>query len=704
MVLVAVVAGFASILAGSSHFPYDAEYFHYPLLRAVQQDLSGGHLPAWDAYSYGGLPLLANAQSAWLYPFNLVLDGVLALAGSPLNEHLLDVVLVLHYLAAGVLTVRLARRRGLSDPGSALAGVFVVFCGQLISQAEHSLMIESLPWIPLGLLLIDDLAVRITPGRIAGLGIACALIITAGFLPVVPSAFVLFGVWAVLRPHGRTRALTGCVAGVVLGVALSAAFLLPILAQSSVYPALQVHGGLDTYGTLTAILPNVFGHWGPSPTQYNGPPGPLNTYYYLGGAAAVLIPLGLISSRRARWEMGVVAIILLLSFGAVATWVVTEIQIGPVTKLWRPEDFAFVAAVPLALLPGRGLDRVPSPRALIATAGLVAILAAIPFPRSTGSVRFLLDSPAQTDLACIGTLVLLGAAAVRPAVGRRWLLGIVALVAAADLVIAVPPRYFVESPGPGTSAGPQLTGDDSTVLSFLESTLRQGQRVMADVKLLPVPWHGFANIWQISDANGFQPQFSKYQLARIASLAPEFNGRVFPLDANMVPYMEEMNAPYAVVATAADPLAGEPGFRRVFTSPIYRVYRARGHFQRAYPIRGGCRTVNRTAGLIACLAPGTVSTRLSGQSTRSFTLPGSISEVVTGEVWYPGWRATANGTSLPVRRLGYLAAVHIPRGVSHFTMSYSAPGLLPGTIISGLALLLCAGICAPPARRRLRLG
>jgi hypothetical protein len=704
IVLVAVVVVFAPILGGTSHFPYDAELFHYPLLRAVQHDLSGGHLPAWDAYSYGGVPLLANAQSAWLYPPNLVVDGGLALAGAPLTERLLDVVLVLHFLAAALLTVRLARRRGLSDAGSAFAGVFVVCCGQLISQAEHTLMIEALPWIPLGLLLIDDLAARVTPGRIAGLAIACALIITAGFLPLVPSAFVLFGVWALLRPAGRSRAVAGCAVGVVLGVALAAAYLLPILEQSSVYPALQVHGGLNTYGALTAILPNVFGHWDSSLPQYTGPPGPTNTYYYLGGAAVVLGPLALMSSRMARWELAVVGVILLLSFGELATWVVNEIQFGPVTKLWRPEDFAFVANVPLAVLIARGLDRVPRRRSLVVTLVLVLVVVAIPFHGPHGTVHFLVNTPVQTDAACIAALALLALGSLHRLAGRRWLLGIVALVAAADLVAAVPGRYFVEYPGAGTAAGPNTTGDESTVLSFLRATLEPGQRVIADVKYLPSVWHGFANIWRLSDANGFQPQFSKYQLARIATLAPGFTGRIFPVDVNMLPYMEEMNAPYAVVAAAVDPLAGAPDFKRVFSSGAYRVYRARGRFQRAFAIRPGCSPPATPAGLSACLAPGRVSTELSGQSTRRFTLHGPVSEVVTGEVWYPGWQASAGGASLPVKRVGYLAAVKIPKGVSHFTISYSPPGLPAGAAISGIALVLCAAAGSPLVRRRLRLG
>jgi uncharacterized membrane protein YfhO len=107
--------------------------------------------------------------------------------------------------------------------------------------------------------------------------------------------------------------------------------------------------------------------------------------------------------------------------------------------------------------------------------------------------------------------------------------------------------------------------------------------------------------------------------------------------------------------------------------------------------------------LTGCLAPGSVSTRLSGQSTRNFTLHGHISEVITGEVWYPGWHASAGGQALPIRRVGYLAAVRVPRGVRHFRMTYSPPGLGPGALVSALALVLCGGVCVPPLRRRMRL-
>jgi hypothetical protein len=702
IVLGAIIIVFAPVLAGTSHFPYDAEFYNYPLLATVQRDLSAGHLPIWDPYTYGGLPLLANAQSAWVYPPHLLLDGILTAAGSRLTEQMLSVLMILHFAAAALLTVRLARRRGLNQVAAAFAGVFVICTGPVIARTEHAGMIETLPWIPLGLILIDDLAEQLRPSRIVGLAVACALILAAGFLPVAVSAFFLFVVWALNRPAGAIRGIGGVMAGILLGGALAGIYMVPIAAQAGVYPLLPVHTGLSTSGVLTAILPNIYGHWQPTLAQYTGPDDVTNSYYYLGGAAIVLAAVALLSSRAARREFLLVVLMFLLSFGAPATWVAAHVQIGAVTRLWRPDDFPFMLAFPLALVVARGLNRAPSGRALGAALLLILALLAIPFPAPNGTAHFLINSPPQTDVACLAALALLALAWRRPRIDQRWLLGGVAVIASVDLMAAVPGLFFVEAQGPTTSAGPTTTGDASTIITYLDSELAPGQRIMANVQKMPPTWNGFADVWQVSDANGFQPQFSRYQLARIDMFYPGFSSRLFPLTPAVRPYMEEMNAPYAVVDDMADPLAGSRDFRRVFTSGVYRVYRARGRFRRAFAVRPQCRPPADHAGVLACLAPGSVSTRLSGQATRTFTLHGHIAEVVTGEVWYPGWRATGNGRTLPVERVGYLTAVRTPAGVKRFTMTYSPPGLALGAIISALAVLLCAGCCARPIRRRFR--
>src|SRR5450755_1868003 len=142
-IIAAVAFAFHGTLAGTAHLPYDAEFFHYPLLRAVEGMLSGGHLPVWDNYTYGGAPLLANAQAAWLYPPNVLLTGVLYLVGRPLTEHSLDIVVVAHIALAGLGMCAVAKRRGLGASAALFAGIFVVLSGETIAQSQHVLMVET---------------------------------------------------------------------------------------------------------------------------------------------------------------------------------------------------------------------------------------------------------------------------------------------------------------------------------------------------------------------------------------------------------------------------------------------------------------------------------------------------------------------------------------------------------------------------------
>lgn len=59
---------------------------------------------------------------------------------------------------------------------------------------------------------------------------------------------------------------------------------------------------------------------------------------------------------------------------------------------------------------------------------------------------------------------------------------------------------------------------------------------------------------------------------------------------------------------------------------------------------------------------------------------------MTGEPWYPGWQATDSAGALPVRRVGFLAAVSVPAGVTAVTMDYQPPGLILGALLSALAI------------------
>jgi hypothetical protein len=698
-IIAAVVAAFEPTLLGSAHIPYDAEFYNYPLLRTVQEQLSSGTLPAWDADTYGGIPLLANAQSAWLYPPHLILDGILSAIAKPLTEHTLDVIAILHVAIAGLGTAAVARGRRLGKAGAAFAGIFVVLNGETVAQAQHVGMSETFAWLPLAILIVDRMRERgITPRRVVALGALFALMISAGFLPVVTAcAALLIGV-AIAQGPRRLRTLQGVMAGMALGIAMAGAMLLPILAVLHVYPLLEAHGSLPTTGLVTTIFPNAFGQWRASLAEYRGTE-LTNAYFYVGASVLIILPLALTTGRKVISDTLLVTAMLLASFGASGSHIATAIQSIPtVGLLWRPEDVVYVAMIPVALLLARGLSRAPSMKQLVLSALPVAVFGVVTFSAGHGyELHLFANAPRRTLLALVLVAACVLVAGVLHARSRQprtvvVALAVAAIVAGADLASAVPDRFFINAPGAATGAGPNATGDGSGVLSALREQVTPEGRIDEDLEFLPAEWVGFPPIWHLSDVNGFQPQFSKYQLARVeATGAKSAQGeRKFPLTPEVRPYLEELDVRDVVVTASHDPFAGVRGYTLVFQDGSYHVYRVDAHESRAYVISEGCLRDHGALNLLACRTEPTVRTTLTGPATRRLQLTSASASpllLITGEPWYPGWQATSSAGPLSVQRVGYLAAVSVPRGTTQVQLTYHAPGLLLGVILSVLAIL-----------------
>lgn len=694
IVLITAVCAFLPTLDGSGHIPYDTEFFNYPLLRSVATLLSAGHLPSWDAFTYGGTPLLANAQAGWLYPPHLILDGVLSLLGQPLTERAVDVLEVAHLVLAGLATAAVVRGRRLGGAAAAYAGAFVVLSGAAVSQVQHFGMVETFAWLPVGVLAVDRLAQGVTAARVVALGATVALMITAGFLPMIPAcAAVLLGV-AVARLRGVRASLTGAVAGVVLGMAFAAAMLLPIVALLGALPPLELHGSLPVAGLITAVIPDAFGHWASTAAAYSGPGGVTSSYYFLGGAALIVLPLALTSGRRALLEAALLVMLLLASFGAIGGDIASVVQGLPsVGPLWRPEDVALAASVPLALLLARGLARAPTPAQLATAALMLAVLVAIPFSGHGRIEHALTQAPWQMIVAVgLSAAALVGAFVLheqrRPGVAVA--LALAAVVGCAELAADASTRYFVNSRSPTTSAGPNNSGDGSAVLARLRELLAPGERVAMDVANGNPAWAGFPPIWRLPDVNGFQPQFSKYQLARVVSTGADFGGRsrIFPVVPAVRAFLEEMDTRYVAVTAMLDPFAHRAGYEPVFRDALYHVYRVQGTFSRAYAVDASCLDRSGENAVLGCRTGTPVqATVRNGTVQRMKIARASMpTTVITGEPWYPGWHASSPSGSVAVRRAGYLAAVTVAPGVTTVSLGYTPPGLLVGAIISALAL------------------
>ncbi len=136
---------------------------YYPLQLFAAREIAAGRLPAWDPYLNAGQPGLADIQSGFFYPLNLLPNLLLAALGWPFGLGMLTAQVIVHFALASLFTylfVRyLARRSGARPPAARFAGAVAAltftYAGYLTSFPVQQLTIlETSVWLPLILLFL----------------------------------------------------------------------------------------------------------------------------------------------------------------------------------------------------------------------------------------------------------------------------------------------------------------------------------------------------------------------------------------------------------------------------------------------------------------------------------------------------------------------------------------------------------------------
>ncbi len=303
--------------------------------------LEHGQLPGWNPFVQGGVPLLANPESPFLYPpFVLVL-----LFGSSAG---LKLWVLLHLVALAGACWWLGRDLGLGPLEAHGAGVLALVSAQLPAQtAMGHIMYLPLCWLPLAWL-----ALRRGRWRLAGLCLAMPILAGAHhvFLYAVlllvlerllrllaPERLWALGAWLALnllllgqgwafwpmlvlgllalawqRPHpegGRWQGLLLLGGALLLAVLLCGPKLatLPTLwARAERLVSQQVFSVADDYGPLGAL--QVLLGWVPRPSAHNGQ----NVLY--SPVPLVLAGLGVVVALR-RKPVPALLGLLFLNFG-----------------------------------------------------------------------------------------------------------------------------------------------------------------------------------------------------------------------------------------------------------------------------------------------------------------------------------------------------------------------------------------------------
>lgn len=718
----------------------DVLYWGTPLLQFVPwrtyafELIRQGWLPLWNPLLGMGAPLLANYQSALLYPPN----WILAFTAAGWGEGLL---VLAHLVFAGAGTVLLLRRLGLGPLGQAVGGIAFASCSYLVARAGFFSLNAAAAYLP-WLVLCADLAAeaaRSGPsfrwlGAAGALAGVIGLQALAGHAQSMAYSLVFAAAWSLWRAAsqagGRAAgrlALLWLGAGVI-GLGLAAAQLIPTaeyLVESSRGSGLPETGAL-TYSfwpwrTLGILMPGLFGS--PAAGDYWGYGNYWEDALYLGvlpalmAVTAALRPgrLGPQARRMRTFLLLAAGVAFLLALGSNTPAFPFLFRSVPFFDIFNaPTRINLITTFSLALLAALGAElwARPAGRALYWTrlgtagAGGVFLLGAAATFAPTGLRESFGRSFAQVGL----WLMLAGLLALRwPArVGRRWIF-IVAVVVTLDLVVAGLGLNPSTSAAiyQGTTPLATATGDGHRLYLFPEAErvlkFDRTHRFDSFQTDLDPQWlreSGLPNttmLDRLPSADNFDPllpaRYIDWILALGVTPAARQDQRLQLMDVGWVGGEVRSEPPWVSYRRL-------PGARRAWLVP-----RAIAAGDPAEALRILAAPDFDPERQVVLEAPREISRRQGGEGAAEVLVSSDPNRVVVevqapaggwlllSDTWFPGWSASVDGAPADAYPAdAAFRAVWVPPGSSSVIWDYQPASFRSGLVVTAAALILLIGV------------
>ncbi len=694
-----------------NHTLSDLLFQVYPWQLHVTRTLGAGAIPLWNPHSYTGVPFLANAQSAVLYPLHWPV-WILP------SMHVYTLALLAKIVLAGVFMAWYLRGIGLSSIPCAAGAVAFALCGFMTGWLGYAHTNAAI-LLPLQMDAARRLARRPGANGFLLLTAAGAAQHLGGHPETslhIVGASVIYFAWLLPRAPRPRLSIGLFAAGSVLGFTLAAAQIFPFLGYLSRSAALAARDAgppvdpVLPWDTLLAwLLPGIYGR--PEAFTWAGPAAFQAVIGYVG---AGMILLALLPARR-----GTDAPFLRLLAAASAVVVYGPESVHRVLA-WVPwigitsnNRLLLLVAFCLVALGASSLEAILDP----------------PIPRRTFGVRIALSTLALILCALIfsgrdpagalwaaalvaATAALAGLALARPAMARVHLAGVAALVCL-DMV------FFARGFNP--HARPEDLFPATPLTDFLRQDAAQemirGGRVMTVGWVMRPETH---MVYRLHSIEGYDAvEFGDYRRLLDRARVEEIHRTgVIPEEAR--PLIDLLGLRYIV--TPPEGSVRAEGVAIAYDGPDGRVFvndRARPRFRfvaasRAAPadvaldlLAAGGGDPGRTVILDAPVggeaggaadgvtaAPNLVLERatsgllhvhVSGHDT-----PGWL---VIGDAWDPGWVARVNGRSARVVRADFaFRAVEIPAQEAAVTMHYRPVSFRAGIWVSALSLLVTLAV------------
>ncbi len=717
LLCITILALFHRLLLGEVLFWGLPSLQFYPWRDFAMSELAQGRLPLWNPYNGAGAPLLANYQSALLYPPH-------ALYWLRSGPQMMGILGMLHVAWAGFGMWLFTGRLKLPALGRGIAVLAYPLSNTLLARFGTFPMPDVAAWLPWLLLATDALIDGVTLFRALALAGVLAMQLLAGHAQWTLYSLVLagcYGLWRMAGERGQRRAgqiAAGVVLAGVLGTGIAAAQLLP---TAELQPESQRASGVDEdfalnfsyapLSLLTLFNPNFFGNPGDGSYVIGG--AYFETAAYVGILPVMLAILGTVAYFRMRKKWTPASTDHLIPFFALVAVVAVALAFGKFTPLY-PLLYRYMPTFKLFQAPARWLLltvfslamlsalAVPHWKATPKTRQRAILLLTVAFSITLagfGAQWLMPGAPALTvqlmrGFATLGILLL--AAAVifitQPRgeqSGARWAIGVLVFVAvdlwwANALSNPTVPAQFYERQNPVTASRvfwPDTANNALPDVAFDRYLSLKDYRVAVDRRaeyrqsMLP----NLNLLDRQPSFNSFEP-LRPDELERFSSL---LNRTLRPALLNAAGVgkvyesaMEGVDAPRVWMVTSALSAETADAAEQLIGADDWDPYRT-------VVVEGKIDVPNsQQAG----------TARITEENPLALTIqvdsPGG-GALVVADVYYPGWQATVDDAEVPIYRANVaFRAVAVPAGQHTVRMVYAPRSFAIGVAVSAASLAI----------------